>query len=58
MLPPLLYQGWFDTPIPAVFVYEAPPTARAYLKGGRAQHSSVATTKLLMPVNHDLAADG
>ena len=51
-------QDWFDEPVPAVFVYEAPPTARAYLKGGRAQHSSVATTKLLMPVKHDLAPEG
>jgi len=39
-------------------VYEAPPTARAYLKGGRAQHSSVATCKLLTPVAYDIAPEG
>lgn len=51
-------QDWFDAPVPAVFVYEAPPTARAYLKGGRAQHSSVATCKLLNPKPYDIAPEG
>jgi len=51
-------QGWFNKPIPAVFVYEAPPSARAYLKGGRAQHSSEATCKLMTPKLYDLAAPG
>jgi hypothetical protein len=51
-------QDWFDKPVPAVFVYEAPPTARAYIKGGRAQHSSKATTKLLNPKPYDIAPQG
>ena len=56
--PPHIPQDWFDTPIPAVFVYEAPPTARAYLKGGRAEHSSVAKCQLLTPAKYDIAGDG
>jgi len=51
-------QGWFDKLIPAVFVYEAPPAARAYLKGGRAEHSSVAKKELMCPAKHDLAGPG
>jgi len=51
-------QEWFDEPIPAVFVYEAPPTARAYLKGGRPEHSSKATCKLLTPAAYDIAPEG
>ena len=54
----LTIQKWFDKEIPAVFVYEAPPTARAYTKGGRAQHSSVATAKLLTPKEYDIAEGG
>jgi hypothetical protein len=42
----------------AVFVYEAPPTARAYLKGGRAEHSSVAKCQLLTPAKYDIKGDG
>jgi hypothetical protein len=59
-LPPLpsSTQDWFDTPVPAVFVYEAPPTARAYLKGGRAEHSSVAKCQLLTPAKYDIKGDG
>ena len=51
-------QEWFDELIPAVFVYEAPPTARAYLKGGRPEHSSKATCKLLSPAPYDIAPEG
>lgn len=51
-------QEWFDEPVPAVFVYEAPPTARAYLKGGRPEHSSKATCKLLTPAAYDIAPEG
>lgn len=51
-------QDWFDKEIPAVFVYEAPPTARAYIKGGRRQHSSAAVCKLLTPGAYDVAAPG
>lgn len=42
----------------AVFVYEAPPTARAYIKGGRQQHSSVAKATLLTPAKYDLGDKG
>jgi hypothetical protein len=51
-------QGWFEKEIPAVFVYEAPPTARAYLKGGRPEHSSKATCRLLNPAPYDIAPEG
>ena len=51
-------QGWFDKEIPAVFVYEAPPTARAYIKGGRKQDSADATCKLLTPAKYDIASPG
>ena len=51
-------QGWFDKEIPAAFVYEAPPTARAYIKGGRKQDSADATCKLLTPAKYDIAAPG
>ena len=51
-------QGWFDKEIPAVFVYEAPPTARAYIKGGRKQDSSIATCLLLTPAKYDIADSG
>jgi hypothetical protein len=51
-------QAWFDKPVPAVFVYEAPPTARAYIKGGRAAHSSKAVTRLLTPAKYDVAPEG
>lgn len=54
----LTIQQWFDKEIPAVFVYEAPPTARAYIKGGRKQHSSEATCKLLTPAKYDIAPEG
>ena len=43
--------------MPAVFVYEAPPTARAYIKG-RPQHSSVAKCQLLTPAKYDIAPEG
>ena len=39
-------------------MYEAPPTARAYLKGGRTQDSSIAKKELLCPAKHDLADAG
>ena len=51
-------KDWFDKPVPAVFVYEAPPTARAYIKGGRKQDSADATCKLLTPAKYDIAAPG
>lgn len=51
-------QQWFDKQIPAAFVYEAPPAARAYLKGGRRQHSSVAKCHLLTPAEYDVESTG
>lgn len=51
-------QEWFETPVPAVFVYEAPPTARAYIKGGRCAHSSNAVCKLLTPAKYDIGSQG
>jgi homospermidine synthase len=51
-------QNWFDKLIPAAFVYEAPPTARHYIKGPRKQDSSVATCKLLTPAKYDIASPG
>ena len=51
-------QEWFEKPVPAVFVYEAPPTARAYIKGGRCAHSSNAVCKLLTPAKYDITSEG
>lgn len=52
-------QPWFGgRTVPALFVYEASPTARAYVKSGKAEHSDKATCKLLTPKRYDLASDG
>jgi homospermidine synthase len=63
MMPPhdetFTIQPWFGgKTIPALFVYEASPTARGYIKSGKAEPSDKATCKLLTPKTYNLASTG
>ena len=50
-------QTWFGRQIPALFVYEAAPPARFFLKSGTTPHSSEAVCKLLTPGPYDIRDD-
>lgn len=55
---PAPLQPWFGgKEIPALFVYEAAPSARFFLKSGTTPHSSEAVCKLLTPGPYDVRED-
>jgi len=50
-------QRWFKKEIPAVFVYEAAPPARAFLKGPNTQHSGNLAASVMNPGEHEIRGD-
>eukprot|EP00667_Euglena_gracilis_P005281 EG_transcript_5317 len=50
-------QRWFDLPVPALFVYEPPPSARAFLLGPNFSGSTTVPSALLIPSEHQLDPD-
>ena len=51
-------QPWFEKEVPALFIYEAPATARNYVKGGKGEPSDKATCKLFTPATYNLVRLG